>query len=197
MNVLLLGSGGREHAIAWKLSQSSLLRSLHLASGNGGTSDLGVSANLNLLDFPSIERYIRKHDIELVVVGPEAPLVAGISDYLEESTKINVKVVGPRKAGAMIEGSKEFAKKFMARHNIPTAEYKVFRRRQSDSGSPGQMEDYLRGEQYIDEQWPVVVKASGLAGGKGAIVPRDKEEAKEALRNTNAVHDFVPFKTTL
>ncbi|MGY8940470.1 MAG: phosphoribosylamine--glycine ligase [Flavobacteriales bacterium] len=173
MNVLLLGSGGREHAIAWKLSQSSLLRSLHLASGNGGTSDLGVSANLNLLDFPSIERYIRKHDIELVVVGPEAPLVAGISDYLEESTKINVKVVGPRKAGAMIEGSKEFAKKFMARHNIPTARY----------GSFGE-EEFDDAVAFLDSfNPPYVIKADGLAAGKGVVITPSKTEAKKALRS--------------
>ncbi|MDE0871777.1 MAG: phosphoribosylamine--glycine ligase [Flavobacteriales bacterium] len=173
MNVLLLGSGGREHAIAWKLSQSSLLRSLHLASGNGGTSDLGVSANLDLLDFPSIERYIRKHDIELVVVGPEAPLVAGISDYLEESTKINVKVVGPRKAGAMIEGSKEFAKKFMARHNIPTARY----------GSFGE-EEFDDAVAFLDSfNPPYVIKADGLAAGKGVVITPSKTEAKKALRS--------------
>ena len=173
MNVLLLGSGGREHAIAWKLSQSSLLRSLHLASGNGGTSDLGVSANLNLLDFPSIERYIRKHDIELVVVGPEAPLVAGISDYLEESTKVNVKVVGPRKAGAMLEGSKEFAKKFMARHNIPTARY----------GSFGE-EEFDKAVAFLDSfNPPYVIKADGLAAGKGVVITPSKTEATKALRS--------------
>ncbi|MDG2208722.1 MAG: phosphoribosylamine--glycine ligase [Flavobacteriales bacterium] len=173
MNVLLLGSGGREHAIAWKLSQSSLLRSLHLASGNGGTSDLGVSANLDLLDFPSIERYIRKHDIELVVVGPEAPLVAGIADYLEESTKVNVKVVGPRKAGAMIEGSKEFAKKFMARHNIPTARY----------GSFGE-EEFDDAVAFLDTfKPPYVIKADGLAAGKGVVITPSKTEAKKTLRS--------------
>jgi phosphoribosylamine---glycine ligase len=173
MNVLLLGSGGREHAIAWKLSQSSLLRSLHMASGNGGTSDLGVSANLDLLDFPSIERYIRKHDIELVVVGPEAPLVAGIADYLEESTKVNVKVVGPRKAGAMIEGSKEFAKKFMARHNIPTARY----------GSFGE-EEFDDAVAFLDTfKPPYVIKADGLAAGKGVVITPSKTEAKKTLRS--------------
>lgn len=173
MNLLLLGSGGREHAIAWKLSQSSLLRSLHLASGNGGTSDLGVSANLDLLDFPSIERYIRKHDIELVVVGPEAPLVAGIADYLEESTKVNVKVVGPRKAGAMIEGSKEFAKKFMARHNIPTARY----------GSFGE-EEFDDAVAFLDTfNPPYVIKADGLAAGKGVVITPSKTEAKKTLRS--------------
>jgi len=168
-----LGSGGREHAIAWKLSQSSLLRSLHMASGNGGTSDLGVSANLDLLDFPSIERYIRKHDIELVVVGPEAPLVAGIADYLEESTKVNVKVVGPRKAGAMIEGSKEFAKKFMARHNIPTARY----------GSFGE-EEFDDAVAFLDTfKPPYVIKADGLAAGKGVVITPSKTEAKKTLRS--------------
>ncbi len=173
MNVLLLGSGGREHAIAWKLSQSSWLRALHLASGNGGTSDLGVSTNLDLLDFPSIERYIRKHDIELVVVGPEAPLVAGIADYLEESTKVNVKVVGPRKAGAMIEGSKEFAKKFMARHNIPTARY----------GSFGE-EEFDDAVAFLDTfNPPYVIKADGLAAGKGVVITPSKTEAKKTLRS--------------
>jgi len=144
-----------------------------MASGNGGTSDLGVSANLDLLDFPSIERYIRKHDIELVVVGPEAPLVAGIADYLEESTKVNVKVVGPRKAGAMIEGSKEFAKKFMARHNIPTARY----------GSFGE-EEFDDAVAFLDTfKPPYVIKADGLAAGKGVVITPSKTEAKKTLRS--------------
>ena len=126
MNVLLLGNGGREHAIAWKLSQSSLLRTLHVAPGNGGTRSIGTSADLDPMDFQSVERYIRKNQIDLVVVGPEAPLVNGIADYLEDSKKVNVKVVGPRKAGALLEGSKRFAKEFMHRHSIPTARYGSF-----------------------------------------------------------------------
>tara|TARA_B110000285_G_scaffold215502_1_gene261929 strand:+ start:10210 stop:11493 length:1284 start_codon:yes stop_codon:yes gene_type:complete len=173
MNVLLLGNGGREHAIAWKLSQSSLLRSLHIAPGNGGTGHLGTSADLDLLDFPSIERYIRKNQIELVVVGPEAPLVNGIADYLEDSKKVNVKVVGPRKAGAMLEGSKRFAKEFMNRHSIPTAQYASFKADELDKAIA-----------YLDTfSPPYVLKADGLAAGKGVIITSSKQEAEDTLRS--------------
>ena len=173
MNVLLLGNGGREHAIAWKLSQSSLLRSLHVAPGNGGTRNFGTSADLDPMDFPSIERSIRKHQIDLVVVGPEAPLVHGIADYLEESKKINVKVVGPRKAGAMLEGSKRFAKEFMNRHSIPTARYGSF--------NGDQLSEAIA---FLDTvSPPYVLKADGLAAGKGVIITSSKTEAETTLRS--------------
>lgn len=173
MNVLLLGNGGREHAIAWKLSQSSLLRSLHIAQGNGGMSSLGISTDLDFMDFPSVERYIRKNHIDLVVVGPEAPLVNGISDYLENSKKVNVKVVGPRKSGALLEGSKRFAKEFMRRHAIPTAHYGSF--------NGDQLSQALSFLNTLSP--PYVLKADGLAAGKGVIITSSKEEAEETLKS--------------
>jgi phosphoribosylamine--glycine ligase len=173
MNVLLLGNGGREHAMAWKLSQSSLLRSLHVAPGNGGTRNLGTSADLDPMDFPSVERYIRKNQIELVVVGPETPLVNGIADYLEDSKKVNVKVVGPRKAGAMLEGSKRFAKEFMNRHSIPTARYGSFNSTQMD-----------KAVSFLDTvSPPYVLKADGLAAGKGVVITNSKQEAEDTLKS--------------
>ncbi len=173
MNVLLLGNGGREHAIAWKVNQSSLLRSLHFTRGNGGTTELGVSADLDPMDFPSVERYIRKNQIDLVVVGPEAPLVNGISDFLEGSKKVNVKVVGPRKAGAMLEGSKRFAKEFMARHSIPTARYGSFK-----------SNELIKAIAFLDTfSPPYVLKADGLAAGKGVIITSSKKEAEDALKS--------------
>ncbi|MDO7742090.1 MAG: phosphoribosylamine--glycine ligase, partial [Flavobacteriales bacterium] len=173
MNVLLLGNGGREHAIAWKLSQSSLLRTLHVAPGNGGTRSLGISADLDPMDFQSVERYIRKNQIDLVVVGPEAPLVNGVADYLEDSKKVNVKVVGPRKAGALLEGSKRFAKEFMHRHSIPTARYGSFNNTQLE-----------KAVSFLDTvSPPYVLKADGLAAGKGVVITSSKQEAKDTLKS--------------
>lgn len=159
--------------MAWKLSQSSLLRSLHVAPGNGGTRNLGTSADLDPMDFPSVERYIRKNQIELVVVGPETPLVNGIADYLEDSKKVNVKVVGPRKAGAMLEGSKRFAKEFMNRHSIPTARYGSFNSTQMD-----------KAVSFLDTvSPPYVLKADGLAAGKGVVITNSKQEAEDTLKS--------------
>lgn len=173
MNVLLLGSGGREHAIAWKLSQSSLLQSLHIAPGNAGTQSLGKNVALDAMDFPSIERYAKKNRIDIIVVGAEAPLVAGITDYFEQSNRYDVKVVGPPKAGAMLEGSKEFAKAFMQRHNIPTARYQAF-----DSSQLKEAVDYL-GQLSA----PYVIKADGLSAGKGVVITESKKEAVEVLKS--------------
>lgn len=171
MNVLLIGSGGREHALAWKLQQSSLLSSLHVAPGNAGTQGLGVQADLDPMDFAAVERYVKKNDIHQVVVGPEAPLVAGLADYLMDSDKVDVQVVGPRAAGAQLEGSKEFAKKFMKRHNIPTARYGSF------SG-----EQLTEAVAFLDEfQPPYVLKADGLAAGKGVIITESRDEAEATL----------------
>ena len=171
MNVLLLGSGGREHAIAWKLSESSMLRDLHIAPGNGGMQELGIMADLDAMDFPAVERYVRRHKIDLLVVGAEAPLVAGIADYFEASEKTNIAVVGPKKKGAMLEGSKEFAKAFMQRHNIPTARYASF-------GSDQLSEAIAALDKF---KAPYVIKADGLAGGKGVIITESKQEATETL----------------
>ena len=127
MNILLLGSGGREHALAWKISQSKKIDKLYIAPGNAGTSELGENVNLNLSDFSEIKRFAVEKNIELVVVGPEQPLVDGIADYfLEEERLKNISVIGPVKAGAIFEGSKDYAKEFMTKYGIPTASYKSF-----------------------------------------------------------------------
>ena len=172
MNVLLIGSGGREHAIAWKLSQSSLLSKLYVAPGNAGTDQIATNVDLNPLDFAAIGRFIRKNEVTMLIVGPEAPLVEGIVDYFNDSDKFEGLVtIGPRKAGAMLEGSKEFAKEFMARHNIPTADYKSFDSTQLKAAKA-----------YLDERTPpYVIKADGLAAGKGVIITSDRAEAEATL----------------
>ena len=171
MNVLLLGSGGREHALAWKLSQSSLLQQLYIAPGNAGTATKGKNVDLDPMDFPAVERFVRREGVAIVVVGPEGPLVAGITDYLTNSTKVDVQVIGPGKAGAQIEGSKEFAKAFMARHQIPTARYGAFDASRIDDAKA-----------FLDKfKPPYVLKADGLAAGKGVIITESREEAEKAL----------------
>ena len=174
MNILLLGSGGREHAMAWKLAQSSLLSVLYVAPGNAGTDEIATNVPLDPMDFKAVDRFIRRNDINMLIVGPEAPLVAGIVDYFESSDKHkNLIVVGPPKAGAMLEGSKDFAKAFMERHNIPTANYATF--------STGQLKEAFI---YLDKITPpYVLKADGLAAGKGVIITESIEEAKETLEN--------------
>lgn len=168
-NVLLIGSGGREHALAWGLSKSPWLGTLYIAPGNPGTDSLGVNSAINVDDHEEVLRFIEKHDVNLTVVGPEQPLVKGIADYLE---KAGHNVFGPKKGAAMLEGSKEFAKDFMARHSIPTAAYKVF-----------DQDDFDAAASYIKSQntYPVVLKADGLAGGKGVLIPESEVEAMEAL----------------
>tara|TARA_Y100000589_G_scaffold322431_1_gene355353 strand:- start:24047 stop:25342 length:1296 start_codon:yes stop_codon:yes gene_type:complete len=172
MNVLLLGSGGREHAIAWKLTQSSLLSNLYVAPGNAGTDSIATNVDIDIMDFPSIGRFVRKHDINMLIVGPEAPLVEGIIDFFQDSDKFEGLVtIGPRKAGAMLEGSKDFAKAFMVRHDIPTADYATFTNNDIDAAKV-----------FIDEITPpYVIKADGLAAGKGVIITSDRAEAKATL----------------
>lgn len=174
MNVLLLGSGGREHAMAWKLSQSSLLSKLYVAPGNAGTEQIATNVSLNPMDFSAVDRYIRRNSINMLIVGPEAPLVAGIVDYFEESNKHkDLVVIGPPKAGALLEGSKDFAKAFMARHNIPTADYQTFK-----SGELKQAKAHL---DKINP--PYVIKADGLAAGKGVIITEDRQVAESTLED--------------
>jgi phosphoribosylamine--glycine ligase len=174
MNVLLLGSGGREHAMAWKLSQSSLLSKLYVAPGNAGTEQIATNVSVNPMDFSAVDRYIRRNSINMLIVGPEAPLVAGIVDYFEESNKHkDLVVIGPPKAGALLEGSKDFAKAFMARHNIPTADYQTFK-----SG------ELKQAKAYLDKRKPpYVIKADGLAAGKGVIITEDRQEAESTLED--------------
>ena len=169
INVLLIGSGGREHALAWGIAKSPLLNTLFIAPGNPGTESLGENVSLNVSNHVEVKQFVEEHDVKLTVVGPEQPLVEGIADFLEHAGH---KVFGPKKAAAMLEGSKEFAKDFMARHQIPTAAYKVF-----------DQDDFDAAAQYIKSQnsYPVVLKADGLAGGKGVLIPETEAEAMEAL----------------
>ena len=174
MNILLLGSGGREHAIAYKLSQSAQCQNLYIAPGNAGTAACGTNLDLNPEDFEGVKKCVEEKHIGMVVVGPEAPLVAGIADFfaVEESLR-NVKLIGPSKAGAALEGSKDHAKAFMARHAIPTARYRTFT-----------AENVAEGEQFLESlQPPYVLKADGLAAGKGVLIINDLAEAKQELHN--------------
>jgi len=168
-NVLLIGSGGREHSIAWKLAQSERLGKLYTAPGNPGTAQYGTNVNIDPLKFEEVESFVNDNKIELVVVGPEAPLVAGIADYLSDK---NIPVFGPKASAAMLEGSKEFAKDFMMKYEIPTADYAVF-------GSE-EFDDALKFIQLKDS-YPIVLKADGLAGGKGVFICDNEEEAQKRL----------------
>jgi len=173
MNVLIIGSGGREHALAWKISQSPLLKKLYIAPGNAGTAALGENLEVSVTDFPGIGEIVVRNRIGLVVVGPEVPLVEGIHDYfLADAQLAGVPVIGPKRDAAMLEGSKDFAKDFMQRHGIPTAAYATFSR--------NDLEGALK---YIDSlKPPYVLKADGLAAGKGVIICKTLEEAREELR---------------
>lgn len=168
MNILLLGSGGRESALAWKISQSPLLDKLFIAPGNGGTDKYGINVAISPLDFDAIGRFVMENNVEMIVVGNEDPLVAGIYDRFAGS---GVLVVGPSKAGAALEGSKDFAKAFMTRHNIPTARYRSF--------TAGNIED---GYRFLEQlKPPYVLKADGLAAGKGVLIIDSLDEAKKTL----------------
>jgi phosphoribosylamine--glycine ligase len=173
MNVLILGSGGREHAFAWKLSQSKFLTQLFIAPGNAGTAQCGTNVNISATDFPAIEKFVIENKIDLVVVGPEDPLVAGIYDYFQNQKALkNIPVIGPSKAGAQLEGSKDFSKQFMMRHNIPTARYQSFTK-----------ENLEEGFQFLEKlSAPYVLKADGLAAGKGVLILDNVAEAKRELR---------------
>ncbi len=174
MNVLLLGSGGREHALAWKLKKSALCDTLFIAPGNAGTALEGKNLHaLDPMNFEAVSQFVRSNAIDIVVVGPEAPLVGGIADYLKEQHGEKLIVVGPSKAGAMLEGSKDFSKRFMLDNHIPTAAYRSF----SSDQLPEAM-DYLE-----TISGPYVLKADGLAAGKGVIISDTREEAKEQLKD--------------
>ncbi len=172
MNILLLGSGGREHALAWKMSKSNLCKKLYTAPGNPGTATCGENIDIDPLDFEAVAEAVRKQRIDMVVVGPEAPLVAGIRDFFEARTEFaKLLIVGPGREAAQLEGSKDFAKAFMARHGIPTARYKSFNKSQL-----AQAKAYLR-----TFTPPYVLKADGLAAGKGVVIPNTLEEAEREL----------------
>src|SRR6476646_2214481 len=164
MNILLLGSGGREHALSWKLKQSKNCESLFIAPGNAGTANCGTNVDLHVSDFEAISSFCKENSIQLLVVGPEEPLVNGIADYFQNT---NVKVVGPSREGAQLEGSKAFAKHFMQRNNIPTAVYQEF-----DEST------YNDGVVYLQQHpVPIVLKADGLAAGKGVVICQHAGEA--------------------
>lgn len=168
MRILLLGSGGREHALAWKISQSPLCESLFIAPGNAGTAQCGTNLDFGSTDFEAIKKACIEKKIDLVLVGPEEPLVKGVTDFLISSPALkNIDVIGPGKNGAQLEGSKAFAKAFMMRHQIPTASYKEFT-----------LENYKEGVKYIiHHELPVVMKADGLAAGKGVVICGNHLEA--------------------
>jgi len=174
MNILLLGSGGREHALAWKISQSPKVEKLYIAPGNGGTLNVGENVNISANDFPALKQFVLSHNVHMVVVGPEDPLVNGVFDFFANDAELSkVPVIGPSKDGAQLEGSKDFAKAFMVRHNIPTARYKSF--------TSATLEEGFRFLEQLEA--PYVLKADGLAAGKGVLIIPDLEEAKRELRN--------------
>lgn len=174
MTILLLGSGGREHALAWKMLQSSKTSKLFVAPGNAGTAAIATNVSLNILDFEAIKTFVISEKVTMVVVGPEDPLVHGIYDFFKNDAEINhIPVIGPSKIGAQLEGSKEFAKEFLVKHNIPTAAYDSFTKETVEKGC-----DFLE-----TLQPPYVLKADGLAAGKGVLIIQDLEEAKSELRN--------------
>jgi phosphoribosylamine--glycine ligase len=174
MKILLLGSGGREHALAWKIAQSERVEKLFIAPGNAGTSNCGENVNMKADDFEAIKQFVVEKNIDMVVVGPEDPLVKGIYDDLktDERTK-NIPVIGPSKAGAVLEGSKDFAKGFMQRHQIPTARYETF--------DGEHLEEGLKFLETLEA--PYVLKADGLCAGKGVLILPTLEEAKKELKD--------------
>ncbi len=174
MNVLILGSGGREHAFAWKISQSKLLQNLYIAPGNAGTANCGINVAISSSDFEAIKNLVWEKDINLVLVGPEDPLVNGIHDFfLQDDILKDIPVIGPKKDGAQLEGSKDFSKAFMKKNGIPTARYGTFTK-----------ESLQDGFNFLDSlQAPFVLKADGLAAGKGVLIIQDINEAKDELTN--------------
>lgn len=175
MKVLVIGSGGREHALIWKISQSPLVNEIYCAPGNGGTKDIATNVNISVMEFEKLADFAKMNQIDLTVVGPDDPLVAGIVDEFE---KRNLKVFGPRKNAAIIEGSKAFSKDLMKKYKIPTAEYEVFYNAE-DAFS------YLNSCNY-----PIVIKADGLALGKGVLICKNEEEAKASVASIMIDKDF-------
>jgi len=173
MNVLILGSGGREHALAWKIAQSPILSKLYIAPGNAGTCEVGENLDVTTTDFPALKKAAIKLNIDLVVVGPEDPLVKGVRDFFNTDAELrHISVIGPDKRGAALEGSKEIAKEFMAKYNIPTAAYGSFT-----------LNTYKEACVFLDKmKSPYVLKADGLAAGKGVLIINDLQEAKDALK---------------
>ena len=181
MNVLILGSGGREHAFAWKIAKSSLCKKLLIAPGNAGTEQIGRNIDISITDFQKIKDLCLKEEINMLIVGPEGPLVNGIYDFFHEDEKLqHITVIGPSKKGAQLEGSKEFSKEFMMKYGIPTAAYQSFTK-----------DTLEEGYQFLETlSPPYVLKADGLAAGKGVLIPETLEEAKTSLKEMLADAKF-------
>ncbi|MBC8511251.1 MAG: phosphoribosylamine--glycine ligase [Cryomorphaceae bacterium] len=188
MNVLILGSGGREHAFAWKIAKSSSCNQLFIAPGNAGTAEVGTNINIEVNDFESIKEFVLAENIELVLVGPEDPLVNGIYNFFKEDKQLmNISLIGPSKEGAQLEGSKQFAKEFMFRHNIPTAKYQAFTK-----------DNLAEGYTFLESlEAPYVLKADGLAAGKGVLILNDLQEAKDELKAMVADAKFGTASSTV
>src|SRR5690554_765067 len=174
MNILLLGSGGREHALAWKITQSSKCNQLFVAPGNAGTSEVAENVSINPTDFDALKQFVLENRVQMIVVGPEDPLVKGVYDYFKNDEQLNsISVIGPSQHGAQLEGSKEFAKQFLVKNNIPTARYQAFTKDTVEVGH----------EFLTTLKPPYVLKADGLAAGKGVLILNDLTEAQQELSN--------------
>lgn len=188
MNILILGSGGREHAFAKKLSESTKINNLFVAPGNAGTDAIAKNIAINPTDFAQVKETVLQHNINMVVVGPEAPLVEGVHDFfLADEDLKNIPVIGPKKDGALLEGSKDFSKQFMEKHNIPTAGYQSFT-----------TETLTEGKKFLETlDAPYVLKADGLAAGKGVLILNDLEEAKAELEEMLSNQKFGSASSTV
>ncbi|MCF2874751.1 MULTISPECIES: phosphoribosylamine--glycine ligase [unclassified Tenacibaculum] len=188
MNILILGSGGREHAFAKKLSESNKIQNLFVAPGNAGTDSIATNININPTNFQQVKETVLQHNINMVVVGPEAPLVAGVHDFfLADDDLKNIPVIGPKKDGALLEGSKDFSKKFMIKHNVPTAKYESFT-----------SNTLAQGKSFLETLTPpYVLKADGLAAGKGVLILNDLEEAKSELEEMLSNQKFGEASSTV
>ncbi len=188
MNILILGSGGREHAFAYKLSQSKKINQLFVAPGNAGTNAIATNISLNPTDFKAVKKVVLEKEIKMVVVGPEAPLVEGVHDFfLADEDLKKIPVIGPKKDGALLEGSKDFSKQFMQKHHIPTAQYKSFTK-----------ETLQEGFSFLETlQAPYVLKADGLAAGKGVLILESLEEAKKELAEMLTNQKFGEASSTV
>jgi phosphoribosylamine--glycine ligase len=188
MNVLILGSGGREHAFAWKIAQSPKLTNLYIAPGNAGTTQVGTNVAISVNDFEAIKTFVLDNGVNMVVVGPEDPLVNGVHDFfLADDQLKNIPVIGPKKDGAELEGSKEFSKKFMQKHGVPTAAYQSFT-----------ADNLEEGYAFLETlKPPFVLKADGLAAGKGVLILEDLNEAKQELKNMVADGKFGAASATV
>ena len=188
MKVLILGAGGREHAIAWKIAKSSSCNELFIAPGNAGTAEVGENINIDISDFEKIKKLVLKKQIDIVIVGPEEPLVNGIYDFFKSNDELeNILLIGPSKRGAQLEGSKEFAKQFMEKYNIPTAKYQAFTKNNLQKGY-----DFLESLHP-----PYVLKADGLAGGKGVLIINELQKAKDELNNMISNAKFGKASSTV